>query len=157
MTGSPSLVKGARLKILFYIDSWVRIPPRSSTKFTKQNFIIFSKFLIQSLPLYIFNSYSYYMIKKLLLLFVVVALLSGCSQSIEEVKQDKYLGEIVSVSGTVESSIKIGSLSGYTLIDSNGDSIGVASEALPAEGDQVTAKGTLMKAPILGYYIDVEK
>lgn len=97
------------------------------------------------------------MIKKLLLLFVVVALLSGCSQSIEEVKQDKYLGEIVSVSGTVESSIKIGSLSGYTLIDSNGDSIGVASEALPAEGDQVTAKGTLMKAPILGYYIDVEK
>ena len=97
------------------------------------------------------------MIKKLLVLFTVLVLLSGCSQSIEEVKQDKYVGEIVSVSGTVEGSIKIGDLSAYTLTDSNGDSIGVASDALPAEGDQVTAKGTLMKAPILGYYIDVDK
>ena len=97
------------------------------------------------------------MIKKLLVLFTVLVLLSGCSQSIEEVKQDKYVGETVSVSGTVEGSIKIGDLSAYTLTDSNGDSIGVASDALPAEGDQVTAKGTLMKTPIIGYYIDVDK
>lgn len=91
------------------------------------------------------------------LLVVSILMLAGCAQSIEEIKQDENIGETVAAKGTVEGVIKIGDLSAYRLVDANGDSIGVASKRLPAEGDKVTAKGVLVKNPILGYYIDVDK
>ena len=84
-----------------------------------------------------------------LFLFALV----GCAQSIAEIKDEDHIGETVIVSGTVESVIKIGSLSAYTLKDENGDTIGVSAERLPAEGDKVIVKGTLIKDTIFGYYI----
>ena len=96
--------------------------------------------------------------KRFTILIFTLALIfiSGCSQSIEEVKKDENIGEKVTVRGTVEGTVKIGEISGYTLVDENGDKIGVASKSLPAEGEKITVKGTLVKKPILGYYIDVD-
>ena len=45
---------------------------------------------------------------------------------------------------------------GFTVVEEDGDSIPVASEALPAEGDVVTIKGTLRKNLLIGYYIETE-
>lgn len=94
---------------------------------------------------------------KLGLLFSVVFLLVGCSQSVEEVKNDENIGEKVSVKGTVEETVKIGDLSGYMLKDSNGDTISVASKDLPEEGDTVVARGILERGLLIGYYIDTDK
>jgi hypothetical protein len=96
------------------------------------------------------------------ILFTMILLFSllfiaGCSQTVEEVKKDENVGKVVSVKGEVKNTIKLGDLSGYTLVDENGDEIGVVSNSLPAEGETITAKGTLVKAPLLGYYIDVDK
>ena len=90
-------------------------------------------------------------------LLILVVVLAGCAKSVAEVKSDEYLGETVAVSGTVTNTLKIGELSGYTLVDSKGDEIGVASKRLPAEGDEITARGVLEKSILLGYYIDVDK
>ncbi len=99
--------------------------------------------------------------KRILLLSICLVfcgmLLSGCAQSVEDVEQEKNIGKTVAVQGTVKETIKFGELSGYVLVDSNGDEIGVAAERLPAEGDKVTARGELVKAPLLGYYIDSNK
>ena len=85
----------------------------------------------------------------LMLLFV----LSGCAQSIAEVKDPEYIGKTVVVKGKVQTSYKIGTLSGYIIKDDSGDSIGVSSSNLPEEGKTVRAKGILMKDTIFGYYI----
>lgn len=97
--------------------------------------------------------------KKILIALAFISLLifAGCTQTIKEVKKDENVGKVVSVRGTVENTIKFGGLSGYTLKDQNGDTIGVASKALPKEADTITAEGVLIKAPILGFYIDVDK
>ncbi len=85
----------------------------------------------------------------LMLLFV----LSGCAQSIVEIKDPAYVGKTVTVKGEVQASFKIGGLSGYTLKDDSGETIGVSSTNLPDEGETVRAKGVLMKDTIFGYYI----
>ncbi|MBU1112124.1 MAG: hypothetical protein ABIG93_02270 [archaeon] len=85
----------------------------------------------------------------LTLLFVV----SCTSQTIEDIKNEDHVGKTVAVRGTVENTIKIGQLSGYTLSDNSGETIGVSTEDLPQEGDIVTAKGVLMKDTLFGYYI----
>jgi len=97
--------------------------------------------------------------KKIIMTMMLILLVffAGCAQSIKDVKTEENIGKVVAVRGTVENTVKIGDLSGYTLRDENGDTIGVVSKALPAEGDTVTAKGELVKAPILGYYINVDK
>lgn len=91
------------------------------------------------------------------LLLLTLVFFVGCSQTIEEVKVEKNIGEKVSVSGTVEGTIKLGELSAYTIVDENGDKIAVASKNLPNEGDEVTAKGILEKKSIIGYYINSDK
>ncbi|MCP3682389.1 MAG: hypothetical protein GY861_06825 [bacterium] len=95
--------------------------------------------------------------KQIIMVLALFSLLvlSGCGQTVAEIKSADYEGKTVSVSGTAENSIKIGQLSGYTLVDSNGDKIAVSTTALPSEGDKVTAKGTLIKDTIFGYYIKV--
>jgi len=96
--------------------------------------------------------------KKVLYILCVLVILAGCTQTIEEVtKDDSFVGETVAVRGTVASSLKLGDLSGYTLVDKNNDAILVGSKSLPAEGSTVTAKGTLQKGPLgIGYYITTE-
>ena len=86
-------------------------------------------------------------------LVFLLLLLAGCAQNIADIKNEDHIGKTVIVSGTVESVIKIGSLSAYTVKDSNGDTIGVSAERLPAEGDKVMVKGVLIKDTIFGYYI----
>ncbi len=92
------------------------------------------------------------------LLVFIILFMTACSPilSINEVKNDKYIDEQVKLRGTVENSIKIGELSGFILIDENGDSIPVSSNALPAEGEIVTVKGILKKDLLLSYYIQTE-
>jgi ABC-type Fe3+-hydroxamate transport system substrate-binding protein len=90
------------------------------------------------------------------ILAIALLLIVGCaSQSIKDIKKDDMVGKTVAVSGTVEGVIKIGQLSGYTLVDANGDKIGVSSEALPKDGSKITVSGTLMKDTLLGFYIKV--
>ena len=80
--------------------------------------------------------------------------LAGCAaQDIDEIKNEEHVGEKVTVRGSVESPLKIGGISGFTLVDDSGESIRVSSESLPAENDTITVKGTLMKDTLLGYYI----
>ncbi|MBD3314064.1 hypothetical protein GF345_06485 [Candidatus Woesearchaeota archaeon] len=95
-------------------------------------------------------------IMKCLLICIIMSsmlIIAGCAQDISEVKQQDNVGDTVTVKGTVQNTIKLGKLSGYQVKDETG-TIGVSSEALPAEGSEVTVKGTLIKDTLLGYYID---
>ena len=81
----------------------------------------------------------------LILILLSAVILTGCmSQSIADVKTSDNVGKTVKVTGTVENTMKLGSLSGYTLKDDTG-TISVSSESLPKEGDTITVKGTLIK------------
>jgi len=94
----------------------------------------------------------------LILLFIILGI-SGCgymSVKVLSEEPEKYLGEEVIVKGTVENTIKIGNLSGFTLRDGN-YSIAVSSKTLPEEGKIVSVKGTVMKEVIIGYYIYAKK
>lgn len=92
-----------------------------------------------------------------IMLVLAVLTLSGCStQTIQEIKNQEHVGKTVAVRGEVTATIKLGPISGYTLTDSNKDTIGVATNDLPKEGSTVTAKGVLMKDTLLGYYIKTD-
>ncbi len=75
-------------------------------------------------------------------------------KSISEIKNEKYIDKKVIVRGTVEHTLKIGELSGYTLRDKNGDTIPVSSDTLPKEGSTKTTYGTLRERSLIGYYIE---
>lgn len=95
--------------------------------------------------------------KKLLIMAILlsVILIGGCVKEIKDVKNDEYLDKEVTIKGTVENTIKIGTLSGYTIVDKNGDKISVASDELPSEGSKKKVSGILKKLPIINtYYID---
>jgi len=79
-------------------------------------------------------------------------------KTVEEITaDDNYVDKTVAIRGTVKSSFKLGELSGYTLVDKNEDQILVSTKRLPAEGDNVIAKGILRKGPLgIGYYIEAE-
>ncbi len=99
-----------------------------------------------------------YKILILIILATTMLALTGCTKSIEEItKDDTYLNKKVSVKGTVKDPLKIGKLSGYTIVDKNDKKITIASEELAKEGTTITVKGTLKKGPLgLSYYIDVD-
>lgn len=104
------------------------------------------------------KNYNFYIVLVLVFLLVLVSA-AGCGTvSIKELQDNpnKYLGKEITVRGTAENAIKIGSLSGFSLREGN-YSIAVSSKALPAEGEIVTVKGTLMKELIIGYYIYANK
>ncbi|MBU0535380.1 MAG: hypothetical protein KKE20_00280 [Nanoarchaeota archaeon] len=90
--------------------------------------------------------------KIILLALCVMLILVGCAKDINDVKTQENIGKKVTVSGTVEQTVKLGKLSGYIIKDETG-SIGVSSQSLPAEGSKITVKGVLMKDTLLGYYI----
>jgi len=87
------------------------------------------------------------------ILFLSLLFLAGCSKSIVDVKQEENIDKKVTVKGTIENTIKLGELSGYTLVDDTG-SIAVAAKDLPEEGITKTVKGVLKKSLFLGYYIE---
>ncbi|MCP4647804.1 MAG: hypothetical protein GY852_08775 [bacterium] len=88
-------------------------------------------------------------------------LLFGCAgigtTPLEDLNNDPagYKGKEVTVHGTVTNTIKIGQLSGYTLVDEEGHGIRVSSASLPAEGKEITITGVFMQDSIFGYYIQV--
>ncbi|MBU0527223.1 MAG: hypothetical protein ABH983_02720 [Candidatus Micrarchaeota archaeon] len=94
---------------------------------------------------------------KFLILLSIIGLF-GCLGvgliSVEDLDEspEDYLGEKVSVRGTVEDTFKLGKLSGFKLTDGN-HSILVSSEELPKEGDEAVVSGTVMKEAFVGYYI----
>ena len=91
------------------------------------------------------------------LLLISLLILAGCSQSIANIKNEDYLGKKVSIKGTVQSSLKIGDLSGYTLKDESGESIFVSSNNLPSNGETNHVRGTVKQIPILKtYYIETK-
>jgi hypothetical protein len=85
-------------------------------------------------------------------LLALVLLTSCISTTIANVKNEKFIGKTVTVSGKVGTTFKIGELSGFTISDSTG-SIGVKSDSLPVEGSTISVTGTLMKDSLFGYYI----
>ncbi len=98
--------------------------------------------------------------KKVLLIIGLVlslVLFSGCgADKISDIKSEDYIGKEVVVKGIVTDSFKLFGFSGY-IVEDKTDNIGVAAERLPAKGDKVTVKGTLMKDTVLGYYIKAEE
>lgn len=93
-----------------------------------------------------------------LVMIFTAALLTSCitsSSDISDVKNDEMVGETVMVSGNVTSSIKLGELSGFIVQDKTGE-IAVSSQSLPAEGEEVTVRGVLLRDSLIGYYIDAE-
>ena len=94
--------------------------------------------------------------KKIFLAMTIMVLLfiaTACTVStIDEIKTPEMVGKQVTVQGEVGLSIRIGSVSGYTVKDGTG-SIAVSSENLPESGETVTVTGTLMRDTFLGYYI----
>ncbi|MFW6383560.1 MAG: hypothetical protein ACOCZQ_02855 [Nanoarchaeota archaeon] len=95
--------------------------------------------------------------KRLILMALALILITGCSQSIEQIKSEDYVGEEVTVKGEVKKSLKIGDVSGFRLEDDKNNSIKVGSEKLPQEGNTVTVTGILMDDSLMGYYIQAEK
>jgi hypothetical protein len=93
-----------------------------------------------------------------IIVFVLMTLLiAGCgTKSISDIKNEDMVGKTVSVKGTVESTVKLGSISGYTLKDDT-DKISVSAKKLPTEGETVTVKGVLMKDLLLGYYLKADE
>lgn len=89
-------------------------------------------------------------------LLLILLLVVACTQTVAEVKSEKYVSKEVTVKGVADNTIKIGSVSGYTLTDKYGDSIIISSKSLPEDGKTVTAKGVLEKNNLLGYYINIE-
>lgn len=88
-----------------------------------------------------------------LIIFVGVAFfMLGKVSDIADIKNENYVGKTVAVRGTVQATLKIGSLSGYTLKDDT-DTIAVSSQQLPKEGETITTRGTLIHDTLLGYYI----
>ena len=94
-----------------------------------------------------------YLILAVLAVFII---LSGClgAMTVTQLKENasKYLGEKVTVQGTVSNSTKIGELSGFSLSDGT-NSILVASQNLPANDAKVVVRGTLMSEVLIGNYI----
>ncbi|MEW5896290.1 MAG: hypothetical protein AB1668_01230 [Nanoarchaeota archaeon] len=89
----------------------------------------------------------------LVLDFIITAELWGLIPK-TRIKNDQFIGEEVTVKGSVEKTLKIGSLSEYTLVDKNGDKIIVTSASLPPEGTKKRVTGTLRKMLLIGYYIE---
>lgn len=93
-------------------------------------------------------------------LIILSIFISGCGsitvQQLNENK-DKYFGKEVSVNGIAENTMKIGTISGFTLKSEDGiDQIAVKSDVLPNEGDKITVRGILMKE-LMFYYLYADK
>ncbi|NYZ77318.1 hypothetical protein H0O02_03305 [Candidatus Micrarchaeota archaeon] len=90
-------------------------------------------------------------------LLAISLLFFGCLQQLTTITElngepATYIGKEINVKGTVENTVKLGELSGYTLTEGN-ESIRVSSKALPEEGKEITVSGTWMRDTIFGYYL----
>ena len=89
----------------------------------------------------------------IILLVLVSMLLFGCAiTKVADVKKEDMIGKTVTVSGTVKSTFKLGTLSGYSLELEDGE-LWIASKSLPVEGKKISVKGVVMQELIVGYYV----
>ena len=99
--------------------------------------------------------------KKIFALVLISLLLFGCTQTtpLEDLNKNpgEYAGKEITVHGTVTNTVKIGKLSGYTLIDEEGHGIRVSSASLPAEGKEITINGLFVQDSLFGYYLQVSE
>ena len=103
------------------------------------------------------NSNSYFFKAGILSLIMILGF--GCmglftpETKISDIKSNpnKYMGEKVTVKGMVKNTLKVGEVSGFSLVN-GGDMILVSSDSLPAEGKNVTVTGVVDKN-IVGVYI----
>jgi len=96
-----------------------------------------------------------YFIILAVILFTLMLVGVGCGTTkIHDILEnpEKYMGKEFVVQGTVTNTMKIGSLSGFTLVDGP-DKIIVSSKELPPENKSVAVRGTLMKEALIGYYL----
>ena len=111
------------------------------------------------LNIYTIKSCIVFTMKKNILIIglVLLALIAftGCASTIEDVKVEENVDDKVTLQGTAKAPLKIGDLSGYTLVDETG-AIPVATDNPPEEGEEVTVRGTLKKELLIGYYVKVE-
>ena len=91
----------------------------------------------------------------IIILILATVFILGSVKKIADTKTTDYVGKKVTVKGTVENTVKLGSLSGYTLSDESGK-ISVSSQNLPEEGETIRVSGTLIKDTLLGYYIQAD-
>lgn len=94
---------------------------------------------------------------RLIAILLCTLLLFGCLggyDSLADVNKnpEEYLGEKVTLKGNATKSVKLGKISGFTLVDEH-ETIPVSSEMLPPDGKEVVVKGTLMKEVLIGYYV----
>jgi hypothetical protein len=100
-------------------------------------------------------------VKKMIAFALFAVLIFGCAgigtTPLKELNDNPlaFKGKQVTVHGTVHDTVKIGQLSGYTLIDEEGHGIRVSSQALPAEGTEITITGTFVMDSLFGYYVQV--
>jgi hypothetical protein len=90
----------------------------------------------------------------IIIIAIVAFFMLGSIGKIADIKNEAHVGQTVTVRGVVQTTIKLGDLSGYTLKDDT-DTIAVSSEQLPKEGATITVTGTLMRDTLFGYYIKV--
>ena len=99
--------------------------------------------------------------KRILFALIVMCLLiTGCaSTKIKDIKDnpDDFIGKTVTVTGKATNTMKIGDLSGFTLVADDGTKIPVSSKTLPEDGSKVTVKGVVMKELLIGVYIHADK
>ena len=100
---------------------------------------------------------------KALIAFFVLGLLvatAACSsvktsniKATADIEKDANVGQNFTVQGTVVTTMKLGSISGYKLKDATG-TIDVSSKNLPEENTTITVTGTLRKSTFFGYVLD---
>ncbi len=94
---------------------------------------------------------------RVLYLLAVSMLFFGCVGqpiSLKELNDNPgdYLGQEVTVTGTVKDTLKLGQLSGYTLTDGE-VVVKVSSKSLPEEGKNIMVTGVWTRDTIFGYYL----
>jgi RNase P/RNase MRP subunit p29 len=102
---------------------------------------------------------SWISVEILFALIVMCLLVTGCTTSVKEIKDnpDNFIGKTVTVTGEATNTMKIGDLSGFTLVADDGTKIPVSSKTLPEDGSKVTVKGVVMKELLIGVYIHADK
>ncbi|MGM5479883.1 MAG: hypothetical protein ACQESC_00315 [Nanobdellota archaeon] len=90
----------------------------------------------------------------MLLLLAVMVFLTACTTPIEDIKTEESVGETVTIKGTVQEGIELGSFSGY-MLKGETDSIFVAQSEIPEKGSTTKVKGTIEQIPLIGtYYLE---
>lgn len=92
----------------------------------------------------------------MLLILLTALFLSACEKtSVSELRSDEMLQKEVTVKGVVKEPFRFNKIDGWILIMEDGELI-VSTEQAHEKGQEASIIGTIMKDPVVGYYL-VEK